>query len=320
MTHCDCQKTDIGNLDQKQIFMSHKHLTTKILATNHSVAIKTKRSPFYMLALATILFPYSNNTNAFHLPLWEFGLGAGALNAPHYRGSKTVENIYLPVPYIIYRGDFLKVDRDGIRSELFDTDRMRLDISLAGNIPVPETNKSARAGMPGLDPLIELGPEIEFKLWQTANDKQNIWFKFPYRLVFSVGNPIMEYQGWSLSPYINYRVNWRESRSLTRFNISVGPLYASNKYHDYFYTVEPKYVTPERPEYNADTGYSGSRVTVTLSRNTDKYFIGTFARYDDLQNASFEDSPLVETHSYFIFGIVFAWIFSSSGDTVPHQE
>ena len=92
------------------------------------------------------------------------------------------------------------------------------------------------------------------------------------------------------------------------------------QYHDYFYTVAPEYVTPERTQYNADSGYSGSRITVALSKNTDRYFIGAFMRYDDLQGATFEDSPLVETNSYFIFGVAFAWIFSSSEQNVPHQD
>lgn len=256
---------------------------------------------------------------SYHLPLWEFGFGAGALNAPHYRGSKTVETIYLPVPYIIYRGDFLKIDRDGIRSELFQSERIRLDISLAGNIPVPKTDKSARAGMPSLDPLGEIGPELEFNLWQTDNSEKSLWFKIPYRLVFSVGNPLMKYQGWSLSPYINFEINMRKSSALSRFNISAGPIFANTTYHNYFYEVEPRYVTPDREEYHADSGYSGSRITVTLSRNTKEYFIGAFARYDNLKNATFEDSPLVETHDYFIYGIAFAWIFTSSSTTVPHE-
>jgi len=273
-----------------------------------------------LLVLTAILFAFPQISSAFHLPLWEFGLGAGALNAPHYRGSKTREDIFLPVPYIIYRGDFLKIDREGIRSELMKNDRLRLDISLAGNIPVPKSSDSARVNMPGLDPLGEIGPELEIKFWETEANENNLSLKLPYRLVFSVGDPIIEYQGWSFSPYLNYQINWRRTTSLHRVNISIGPIYASNRYHDYFYSVAPKYVTPDRSEYDAESGYSGSRITVTFSRNTRKYFFGAFARYDDLDGAVFEDSPLVETNSYFIFGVAFAWVISSSSETVPHQD
>lgn len=257
---------------------------------------------------------------AYHLPLWEFGLGAGVLNAPHYRGSKTVEVIYLPVPYLIYRGDFLKVDREGIRGELFESERLRLDISLAGNIPVPKTDNSARAGMPALDPVGEIGPELEIKLWDTAtkNSDKSIELKIPFRPVFSVGNPLVEYQGWSLSPYINFELNMRKSHILMRYNLSIGPIFADRKYHNYFYQVDAKYQTAERDQYTADAGYSGSRITLTASRNSKKYFLGAFARYDNLSGAVFEDSPLVETRDYFIAGVAFAWIFSTSSESAKH--
>lgn len=255
---------------------------------------------------------------AMHLPLWEFGLGAGVLNAPHYRGSKTVANIYLPIPYVIYRGDVFKIDREGIRGQLFESDRINLDISLAGNIPVPESEDSARAGMPSLDPLGEIGPELEFKLWNTLHDKHSFWFKLPYRFVFSVGNPLIKYQGWSLSPYVEYKLKIKHASSLMRYNISIGPIIAGRKYHNYFYEVDPQYVTPQRDEYHADSGYSGSRITVSVIRNTRKYFLGFFARYDNLNGAEFIDSPLVETKNYFIFGVAFSWIITSSSEHVPH--
>ena len=267
-----------------------------------------------------LLLTQSGVATAFHLPLWELGAGAGVISAPHYRGSKTIEEIYLPFPFITYRGDYLKVDRDGIRSELFDSDRIRLDVSLAGNIPVPETDDSARAGMPGLDPLGEIGPELQINLWRDTAADASLWLKFPYRLIFSVGEPLMEYQGWSFSPYINYRKFWGDSSSLQKLTLSAGPIFAGNKYHDYFYEVEPQYVTPDRQQYNADTGYSGSRITLTYSINQKKYFLATFARYDNISNATFEDSPLVETRDYFIFGIAFAWKFTASSEKVPHED
>ena len=79
-------------------------------------------------------------SKADHLPLWELGVGIGALNAPHYRGSKSRVDFALPFPYAIYRGDILKVDREeGISGKIFKSERVHLDISLAGSIPVPKT-------------------------------------------------------------------------------------------------------------------------------------------------------------------------------------
>ena len=55
-------------------------------------------------------------------PLWEAGLGVGALSFPDYRGSDERQLYPVPVPYFVYRGDFFKADRDGVRGELFDRD------------------------------------------------------------------------------------------------------------------------------------------------------------------------------------------------------
>ena len=117
------------------------------------------------LLLFSVYLIAPKTSAAGHLSLWELGVGIGALNAPHYRGSKTRVNFTLPIPYAIYRGDILKVDRDeGISGKIFKSERVNLDISLAGSLPVPETDESARAGMPSLDLLFEIGPELKYKL------------------------------------------------------------------------------------------------------------------------------------------------------------
>jgi len=272
---------------------------------------------FFIIKLSFVaILPAS--VNAVHLPLWQFGLGAGVLNAPHYRGSKTVEPRYIPIPYFIYRGDQLRVDRDGIRSKLFDSDRVKLDLSLGGNIPVPKSDESARAGMPRLDPLGEIGPALSIKLWQNKQGNSTIAFKTPIRAVFSIGDPLIEHQGWVISPYINFKVKVRELNALWRYGLSIGPIFADKKYHNYFYEIKPVFETSTRREYRANEGYSGSRITLTAAKNTDNYFIGAFARYDNLAGASFDNSPLVETNNYWIMGIAFAWVFASSDNGANH--
>ncbi|WP_455201280.1 MipA/OmpV family protein [Kaarinaea lacus] len=284
----------------------------------HTKHVSTYKLSISLLLLVNGLF-FTKISDAGHLPVWELGVGLGALNAPHYRGSKTRVDFALPFPYAIYRGDIFKVDREeGITGKIFKSERLNLDISLAGSLPVPKTDDSARAGMPSLDLLFEIGPELEYKLWQSEKKDNTFWFKIPYRFVFSVGDPLLQYQGWTFSPYINYRIKVRQFGGLMRYSASIGPIFAGSKYHNYFYEVDSVYVTPERQAYQADSGYSGSRVTVSIARNTKKYFIGLFARYDNLENAVFVDSPLVETTDYFVYGIAFAWIFISSDAKAPH--
>ena len=85
-------------------------------------------------------------------PLWEAGLGVGALVFPDYRGSDEVRAYPIPVPYFVYRGEFLKADREGMRGEIFDRDYAELSISLNATIPVQSDDNEARAGMPDRAP------------------------------------------------------------------------------------------------------------------------------------------------------------------------
>ena len=59
-------------------------------------------------------------------------------------------------------------------------------------------------------------------------------------------------------------------------------------------------------------------VTLSLTRHSKGFLIGAFARYDNLEHAVFEDSPLVETRDYFILGVVFGWVPGASDETVAH--
>ena len=45
-------------------------------------------------------------------PLWELGLGVAGLRLPDYRGADQSRAYALPLPYIVYRGTWLKADRE----------------------------------------------------------------------------------------------------------------------------------------------------------------------------------------------------------------
>jgi len=257
--------------------------------------------------------------HAEHLPLWELGIGIGTLHTPHYRGSDSEADLLLPFPYVIYRGSFLQIDREeGVRGKLFNNEGVRIDLSLAGNVPVPDTDEGARSDMDALDPLLEIGAELIIDLWSASERDHGFSFNVPLRLVYSVGDPLLEFQGATLSPYLNYKIRQEDHGLLWRYNASVGPVFANSRYHDYFYEVNPEFVTPQRQEYHADAGYGGSRVTLSVTRHAQKFMIGAFARYDNLDGAVFEDSPLVETREYFVIGMVFAWVLGASDETVAH--
>jgi len=258
---------------------------------------------------------------AYHLPKWEFGLGAGVLHVPAYRGASGRQNVWLPVPYMAYRGDRFKVDEEGVRGELLQKNRMHLDFSVAGSLPV-SSGGGARANMPDLDPIGEIGPSLKFSLGQQGHRHQG-WeqqwsLRMPLRAALSVGNPLIGHQGWVFSPYLNWAWIKGVANARWRWNLSAGPIFADQQYHDYFYTVSDRYVDTGRPAYDATAGYSGSRMTLSLSVNSKKWFVGAFVRYDDLRGAVFEDSPLVETRHYLAAGVGISRVFMQSSEYAPH--
>ena len=162
--------------------------------TIHSLTIRFS-------TLLAILF-YSFPVYSYHLPLWEVGVGVGNLNSSHYRGAKTRTNVTLPIPFVVYRGERLKADRSGLRGKLFASEKTKITLSGSFSIPVKSEDTNTRQGMPDLDPLIEVGPSLNVNLWQTKDTNHVLLLKLPVRLAFSVGDPLMKYQGFNFAPFI----------------------------------------------------------------------------------------------------------------------
>ena len=241
-------------------------------------------------------------------PTWELGVGLGALSLPHYRGSDQRSNYVAPIPYLRYNGKRLRVDKEGGRFFFYNDEDMNIDISTAFAFPVDSKDNRAREGMTDLDPIIELGPRVEFKLYKSDDDNIRLRFALPLRAAFATDLSHTENIGWVFSPYVQLRyfnTGWETA-------VSVGPVWASEEYHDYFYEVAPQYATATRPVYDAQAGYSGSRITLTLSKRFDKLWLGVFAKYDNLNNATFIDSPLIKQKDSLMVGAALSWVFKKS--------
>ena len=247
-------------------------------------------------------------------PLWELGLGAGVLRAPDYRGSANHTTYVAPIPYLIYRGRHVQVDREGVHGDLLKTERTKTSWSLAAGVPAKSRADGARAGMPDLDPTVEIGPSLEIFLHRDAAGDREWSLRLPLRAVIATDLRHSQGVGWVFAPHLH--LNARRLGGGWEGSLGVGPLYASEAYHDYYYEVAPAYATATRPQYDAQDGYSGSRVTLTLTRRFDGYWIGAFARYDTLAGAAFADSPLVQKKESFMIGVGVAWVFAQSGTRV----
>jgi outer membrane scaffolding protein for murein synthesis (MipA/OmpV family) len=252
-------------------------------------------------------------------PLWEAGLGIGALVFPDYRGSDETTVYPVPVPYFVYRGKFLKADREGVRGELFDRKYAELSISANATIPVASEDNAARRGMRDLKPTVELGPSLDLHLWRTPDERIKLDLVMPLRAPLTVEASPRSI-GLVFAPRINLDIADVAGYSGWNFGVGTGPVFADDKFHSYFYTVTARDVRADRPAYDADGGYSGWHFLAALSKRFPRYWVGGYVRYDTLAGAAFVDSPLVKRQSYLAGGIGIAWMIGESSRLVETDD
>ena len=84
--------------------------------------------------------------------------------------------------------------------------------------------------------------------------------------------------------------------------------------------MEKAYERSNRPAYTAGGGYSGSTLTVGLSKKIKRFIFNAFVSADFLQGAVFEDSPLVKTKTSWMGGFAITWVFMKSDKTVNDER
>lgn len=235
---------------------------------------------------------------------WELGLGLGAVSGPDYRGSKEYSHYVAPIPYVIYRGKYIQSDRDGVRGKLFERESIELNLSVGASVTPDSDENKLREGMPELYSTLEFGPALSINL--TGDSFREGWFlHLPLRGVVAIGGGETDYIGWLVHPQFVYR----EKISHWNFSFRTGIYYASNDYHDYYYSVAEEYTTLTRPTYEAEAGYSGWSNQLALSRPIDQFRLAFFVRYDNLGGTDFNDSPLVETQDALSGGLAVIWVW-----------
>ncbi|MGQ9425863.1 MipA/OmpV family protein [Gilvimarinus sp. F26214L] len=251
-------------------------------------------------------------------PKWELGAGLGSQTLADYRGSDHYQTYVIPIPFMVYRGDFLQADDGSIRGRFFDSRRFELDISMAGSLSGVGDDNPLREGMPELHPTGEVGPSANINL--SGRDMNEGWsLRIPVRGVyaFDLDSIEVEHIGYLTNPQLTYEsLDWNGWDG----SLDLGVLYGSESYHGYYYDVLAPYATAERPEYEAEGGYSGSYFSVSMSKREGNVWYGGYLRYDNLSGTAFVDSPLVETHHYFTLGLGISWVLRQSRQVVPAKS
>lgn len=247
-------------------------------------------------------------------PLWELGLGLAGLRLPHYRGSDQSHSWVLPVPYVQYRGEIFKADRDGARALLFDSDRVQLDLSVSASAPTRSVDNGARQGMADLAPTLEFGPKLNLALAHGTHWKLDL--RAPLRAALTLEKRPRAI-GWIATPNLNLDLELPQS---WRLGLQAEAVLASRGFNAYFYDVAPAEATAQRPVYRSQGGAAGSQLTLAMSRRFDAAWLGLFVRHDSLRGARFADSPLVRQTDNLAFGIALSWVLASSSQRVVVTE
>jgi len=250
-------------------------------------------------------------------PLWEAGAGVAVIDFPDYRGSDERQSYVLPVPYVVYRGEFLKVDRQNVRGLFFKSEKAELDVSLNGSVPVKSADNRARQGMPDLEPTLEIGPTLNLFLLHSEPNKTNLDLRLPLRPVIDVN---AKHLGYVFQPQFNLDVRDLGGNAGWNLGLAAGPIFADQRYHQHIYGVDPAYATAVRPAYAARGGYAGSQFISALSKRFPHYWAGGFVKWDTLHDAVIEDSPLVKSKQYFTVGFAVSWIFAESKTLVQEER
>lgn len=249
-----------------------------------------------------------------NLPKFELGAGIVRGTAPHYPASDEENEVWVPFPAVIYRGEILRADEDGgMRSRFFYDDSFEFNLSIGGALPARTKDNDDRQGMPNLDPMFEFGPGLIYhfvpKLWKKP---YKISVNIPVRMAVSSDFSDTRERGIVFNPVFFgfYEITER----ITIFG-AYSWRFASRKYNDTFYEVERRFANSIRPEYKADSGHVLTAYSLALIFDKSQaysFFAGV--SYENYKESANKNSPLFIKEDNLSTGIGFTWWFYSSDE------
>ncbi|MEL6367006.1 MAG: MipA/OmpV family protein [Pseudomonadota bacterium] len=246
----------------------------------------------------------SSSANGEGLPLWEVGVGVGGAWTPDYPGATSQTARGLPLPVVIYRGNFLRIGDGNVASgQLFQSDKVDFGISLNGSFDAESDDVGARAGMPDLGFVFEVGPEIEIQLAQFAEGTRRIELELPVRAAFSFDDDGLRDRGFVFNPELEYEHEFADRQF--EWSISISPAFASERLQSYFFDVAPEFATADRPDFSASGGYLQTRLGLGLQWRGEGRFAAVGVSYAFLDDSTNEDSPLFRQDYGLSVGLVF---------------
>ncbi len=251
------------------------------------------------------------------LPKLEMGVGVSSALLDDYPGADQMHYVWLPVPYFIYRGNFLRSDQNGnLRGVFLNSTEIDIDASVAGSFPVNSADDQARQGMPNLDWMGEFGPRVLIHL--IHKPRMTVNFSLPVRWVMSTDFTQIDGRGFDFNPELvfSHGLGFDPHGTIVAY---YGALWGTSELTRYFYDVAPQYATPSRPAYSAEPGYMYDYVGFTYhhapsSKSRFLYFCGVDSSF--FAGSANRRSPLMRSiqNQSFYAGIIYEFYRSQETD------
>lgn len=238
------------------------------------------------------------------LARWEAGIAVGGGRVPDYPGADESNWRAIAVPWFVYRGPVFSVDERGIRGRFVDTSRWEVDLTATAAFNTRENDR--RAGMPELDYLFGIGPQLVYKGWQGAGGS-GASAHFKLRAIQSTDFRRVDSRGGTFAA----ELRWREFGVLGAGSVltaSIEPTWASRPLQRYFYGVGASEATAKRPAYEARAGYLGTEFGLSLRQRLSRdlsWFIAGDVR--SLHGAANRASPLLAAKTNVSLGVGLVW-------------
>jgi outer membrane protein len=243
------------------------------------------------------------------LPLWEAGVfGVGITQTAYPGADERVKRILL-LPYILYRGAYLRTDQGNVSVRAIKNPRSEIDLGFAASLGSNSSAIEARRGMADIGTLVEMGPRLRINLGNIVNGKSTSRILLPLRGVFDL-NERLHARGIAFEP------QWMTEKRMTErwlITANVGALFGDTKLNDTFYGVKPTEATAERASYQARRGLIALRTGLIASRPlTPDLKLVSFLRLESVAGAANHDSPLIRRNNGWSAGIGLSWMFAHS--------
>lgn len=252
-------------------------------------------------------------------PRWEVGVGGGYFSGFDYPASSDTNERGIVLPFFVYRTPVFRFGGGGIRAVAVERPRLKLDLSIGGSLNASSQGNSARQGMPDLDFLFEIGPQLEVRLFdrQLPSGARVLGrFTSELRAVFSTDFRGVDTQGVVADIGVGLNVGNIAGSGVT-FITGLDASFATEPLHDYFYQVDPEFVTDTRPFYDASGGYLESTLFVGFAfrpLSQVRVFTGVIKGF--YNGASNEDSPLFDVTEQTRYALGVVWTIKTSKQMV----